>query len=168
MKTTTLLVLGLSTLGAVGAQAQETMDLDELVRRGDAYLHPGTFEPYSGPVEGRYDIVPVAGRQGVLRERGTLVNGRWDGVHEWFHLSGELATMETYRNGELNGPSESYFKTGRISAKETYVNGQLDGPYETYWHRGRLAERGHWTQGEPCGNWLSFGRTIIYPACAAQ
>ncbi len=48
------------------------------------------------------------------------------------------------------------------------MNGQLDGAYETYWHRGRLAERGQWTQGEPCGNWLSFGRTIIYPACPAQ
>lgn len=168
MKRTALLVLGLSTLGAVGIHAQEPMDLDELVRRGDVYLHPETFDPYSGPVEGRYDFAPVAGQEGVMRERGTLLNGRWDGVHEWFHLTGELATMETYRNGELNGPSESYFKTGRISAKEMYANGQLDGAYETYWHRGRLAERGQWSQGEPCGNWLSFGRTIIYPACPAQ
>ena len=149
-----------------GAAQAEPRDLADLVRRGDTYLDPQTFEPYSGPVRGWWAEGSAAASQPTtLRERGTLVDGRWDGVHEWFHLSGELATMETYRNGQLNGPSETYFKTGQLSAKESYANGRLDGPYESYWHRGRLAERGQWSAGEPCGNWLSFGRTVIYPPC---
>jgi hypothetical protein len=170
MKTTTVLIaFALSALGSPGAGAQEPMDLGQLVRRGDSYLHPGTFEPFAGPVAGWWTAGAASeGMPRMLRERGTLVDGKWDGVHEWFHLSGELATMETYRNGRLNGPSETYFKTGQLSAREHYVNGQLDGPYESYWHRGRLAERGEWDAGEPCGNWLSFGRTVIYPPCAAQ
>lgn len=167
MKRTAFLALGMMLLAPVALRAQSPMDLDRLVRRGELFLHPDTFEPYSGPVQ-RYWQRGTNGEAGHLRERGTLVDGKWDGVHEWYHLTGELATSETYRNGTLNGPSETYFKTGQLSAKENYGNGQLDGPYETYWHRGLVAERGAWSHGQPCGNWLSFGRTIIYPACPAH
>ena len=161
MKKTIMLAFGLLVIARAGVAAQEPMDLGELVQRGDVYLHPETFEPYSGPVERNWT-------GDIPRERGTLVDGKWDGVHEWFHINGRLATRETYRNGSLNGPSESYFKTGQLSAKEMYGNGQLNGPYESYWHRGRVAERGEWAAGEPCGNWLSFGSTIIYPACPGR
>ena len=142
--------------------AQEPRDLEELVRRGELYLHPDSYEPFSGPVVS-YWTYGMDEQLGGVKERGTLRNGVWEGEHEWYHITGELATRETYRNGELNGPSESYFKTGRISAREHYGNGQLDGPYESYWHRGRLAERGEWSAGQPCGNWLSFGRTDHLP-----
>lgn len=161
MKNTVLLALGITAIVHVGVDAQEPMSLDGLVQRGDVYLHPETFEPFSGVVERIW-------MGDIPRERGMLKDGKWDGVHEWFHMNGRLATQETYINGTLNGPSESYFKSGNISARETYGNGQLNGPYESYWHRGRLAERGEWSGGEPCGNWLSFGRTIIYPACPGR
>jgi len=168
MKRTVLLALGLVILVHGGGEAQTPFNLDDLVQRGDMYLNPQTFAPYSGAVERHWDNLGIESQRGILRERGTLVDGHWDGVHEWYHVTGELATKETYRNGVLNGPSETWFKTGRISARENYVNGQLDGPYESYWHRGRLAERGEFSAGEPCGNWLSFGRTVIYPACPAH
>lgn len=156
-------LLGLAILPVAG-QAQGSMDLERLVQRGQFYLHPESFEPYSGTVVGYWDY-GTAGQQGGVRERGSLREGQWEGVHEWFHLSGELATRETYQNGSLNGPSETYFKTGQLSAKENYGGGQLHGPYESYWHRGRIAESGAWVRGQPCGNWLSFGRTIIYEPC---
>ena len=158
MKETVLLALGLTVVGQVGLYAQTAMDLDDLVRRGDSFLDPQTFAPYTGPVVGMW-------ASQTFRERGTLVNGKWDGLHEWYHENGRLSVRETYADGELDGPSESYFKSGQLSAKETYRNGRLDGPYESYWARGRLAERGSWTVGSECGEWVSFGRTTTFSPC---
>ena len=158
MKETVFLALGLTAVAQTGLGAQVGIDLDDLVRRGDSYLHPETFAPYTGPVVGMW-----ASRS--VRERGALVDGRWDGLHEWYHENGRLSGKETYADGELDGPSESYFKSGQLSMKEKYRNGQLDGPYESYWARGRLAERGIWTAGRECGEWVSFGRSTTYPPC---
>jgi hypothetical protein len=158
MKRIAPLALALTLVGPTLASAQTPMNLEELVQRRGLYLHPETFEPYSGPVISMWD-------EDIVREQGTLVNGHWDGVHEWYHFNGQLSTRETWENGRLNGPSTSYFRHGGPSVVENYKEGQLDGPYEAYWSFRGLAERGHWSEGEPCGEWLSFGRTIIYPPC---
>lgn len=139
--------------------AQEPTDLDQLVLRGERWVDPATSQPHTGPVVDLWV-------NGNLRERGTLVEGRWDGVHEWFHFNGLLATKETYVDGKLNGPSETYFKNGNLSLREMYVEGKLHGAYEAYWARGRLAERGRWQAGERCGEWESFGRTVVHPGCS--
>lgn len=144
---------------ACDLDAQEPTDLDQLVLRGEIWVDPATSQPHTGPVVDLWV-------NGNLRERGTLVEGRWDGVHEWFHFNGLLATKETYVDGKLNGPSETYFKNGNLSLREIYVDGELHGAYEAYWARGRLAERGRWQAGERCGEWESFGRTVVYPGCS--
>lgn len=154
-----LLTLTAATLTAKDVAAQEPVDIDELERHGDVWVHPETSEPYTGPVVDMWDA-------DTIRERGTLVDGVWDGVHEWFHINGQLATRETWVDGELHGLSESYFKNGTLSLREMYVHGQLHGPYEAYWTRGWLAERGRWEEGERCGDWESFGETVIYPDCS--
>lgn len=154
-----LLALTAATSTAADAAAQEPLDLDELERHGDLWVHPETSEPYTGPVVDTWD-------GDTIRERGTLVDGVWDGTHEWFHINGQLATRETWMDGELHGLSESYFKNGTLSLREMYVHGELHGPYEAYWTRGWLAERGHWEEGERCGDWESFGETVIYPDCS--
>ena len=161
-------VLGLLAVAAVVAPAvagagpaapQEAMDLDRLIERAGVYLEPGTLEPYSGPVARMWTA-------GVVRERGALAEGRWTGVHEWFHQNGRLSGRETYQDGVLHGPAEMYFKSGLLSVRENYTNGELDGPYESYWTRGALAERGAWRTGSPCGEWTSFGRSVVFPSCA--
>jgi antitoxin component YwqK of YwqJK toxin-antitoxin module len=155
------------------------MNLDELVDRRGVYLHPQTLEAYSGPVVATWD-------GSIVRERGTLQNGRWHGVRETFYLDSRLEVRETYRNGVLHGPFESYFRTGRPSDKGTYEEGQLEGLYEAYWSRtqgdihaahsnaagaagheghagmemamppGDVMERGTWHDGRPCGEWYRF------------
>ena len=162
MKRAACLVLGVMAVGPRSVLAQAPMDLDALVRRGDlydVYLHPQTSEPYDGAVEARWEAT------GILRERGTLADGRWDGLHEWYHVNGQLSTRETYLDGRLHGLSEAYFKSGQLSVVENYDSGRLHGPYESYWVRGALAEHGTWSAGEPCGEWESFGRTIQHPPC---
>lgn len=121
-----LVTLLLSVPATLAAQAP--MNLDRLVDRRGVYLHPETLEAYSGPVVAMWDA-------SIVRLRGTLENGRWDGVRETFYLDGQLETRETYRDGVLHGPFESYFRTGRPSDKGTYDEGQLEGPYEAYWSR---------------------------------
>lgn len=151
-----LVVLGVL---AMPAATQEPVDLDRLALRGDVWVDPETGRPFTGPVVDMWV-------NGNMRERGTLENGKWDGVHEWFHFNGLLATREEFVDGVLHGPSETYFKNGNLSLRERYVNGKLHGAYEAYWARGRLAERGRWKAGERCGEWESFGRTLAYPACS--
>jgi len=169
---TTLLVLGLALGFQTALSAQAPMDLDRLVDRRGVYLHPQTLEAYTGPVQATWDGVQV-------RERGTLRNGRWDGVREVFYSDGKLELLETYANGVLDGPFESYFRTGRPSDKGTYENGLLEGAYEAFWSRvqsdvanthaagarrssddflptGDLMERGVWSAGKPCGEWYRY------------
>jgi hypothetical protein len=147
------------------------MDLDELVDRRGVYLHPQTLEAYNGPVVARWDAASP-------RVRGTLRNGRWDGVRESFYQDGKLEVRETYRSGVLHGPFESYFRTGRPSDRGTYEDGLLEGAYEAFWSRaqgdihsahaaghgeaghgmeaGDVMERGTWSDGQPCGEWYRF------------
>ena len=152
-------VIAPSVTGAIPPSGQEAMDLDRLIERAGVYLEPGTLEPYSGPVVRMWT-------PDIVRERGTLVDGRWTGVHEWFHQSGRLSGRETWRDGVLHGPAEMYFKSGLLSVRENYANGELDGAYESYWTRGALAERGAWRTGRPCGEWTSFGRSVVFPSCS--
>ena len=148
-----------SAAGAVPATTQEAIDLDRLIERAGVYLEPGALEPYSGPAVRMW-------MPGVVREQGILADGRWTGVHEWFHRNGRLSGRETWQDGILHGPAEMYFKSGVLSVRENYANGQLDGPYESYWTRGALAERGTWRAGRPCGEWTSFGREVVFRSCA--
>jgi hypothetical protein len=151
-------LLSLLAVCPIALTAQSAIDFGSLVRRGDNYLHPRTLEPYRGEVVSFWTPDRVS-------ERGTMVNGRWDGVHEWFHINGQLSSREIYVDGQLNGPSTSYFKNGQLSIQETYKDGQRDGAYESFWSKGRLAEQGIWTAGERCGEWSTFGDVVMHPAC---
>ena len=182
------ILLLLAVLGGPSVvSAQEPMNLDRLVERRGVYLDAQTLAAYSGPVVSMWNATQV-------RERGTLLNGRWDGVHETYYLEGQLEVRENYRNGVLNGPFESFFREGAPSDKGTYKDGLLEGPYESHWSRamgqnpheahmagtamgpmGELAERGAYSAGQPCGAWYRWvpkdgggmraEDPITYPPC---
>lgn len=153
-----LLLATLLALAPPPLLAQSETNLDSLARRDGVYVHPRTLEPFTGPVVRMWET-------GTVAMRGTLEEGRWQGVRESFYLSGRLSARETFRAGLLHGPAEAYFKSGQLSARENYTNGRLDGAYESYWVRGAVAEQGRWSNGRPCGEWTSFGDTITYSAC---
>jgi antitoxin component YwqK of YwqJK toxin-antitoxin module len=188
MQRSLLLALGLIAGAHTAAAAQAPLDFSQLIDRRGVYLHRQTLEPYSGPVVAMWDSTRV-------RERGTLLNGRWDGVRETFFYEGQLELRETWRNGQLNGPFEGWFREGMPSDKGTYVNGLLEGPYESRWSRamvnnilshsgggtsvrgGELAEQGNYAAGVPCGEWYRWvpidgggmraEEPITYPPCPA-
>jgi hypothetical protein len=167
MQRSLLLALGLLAGAHAALSAQTPLDFNELIDRRGVYLHRQTLEPYSGPVVAMWDSTRV-------RERGTLLNGRWDGVRETYFYEGQLELRETWRNGQLNGPFEGWFREGLPSDKGAYVDGLLDGPYESRWSRamanniiahagggvsirgGELAERGTYSAGRPCGEWYRW------------
>ena len=158
MKRMALFLISLSLLGTADVYAQSSKDLGDLMRRGNVYLDPDSREVYTGPVFARFE-------EGVISETGVLEDGKKDGHYEYFYLSGRGRMMETYSAGILEGPTETYFKNEQLADKGSYREGEWDGPYEAYWVRGWLAERGDWILGERCGDWISFGQTIMYPAC---
>ena len=158
MKRMALFLISFSLIGAADVYAQSSKDLGDLMRRGNVYLDPETREVYTGPVFATFE-------QGVISETWLLEDGKKDGRYEYFYLSGRGRMMETYSAGILEGPTETYFKNEQLADKGSYREGEWDGPYEAYWVRGWLAERGNWTLGERCGDWISFGQTIMYPAC---
>jgi len=148
MKRKTLLLLALLAAAHLPLRAQEPMNLDDLENRRGVYLQRPSFEPYTGPVVAYWE-------DGHLRERGTLVNGRWDGVRESYYGLGTLKARETYENGVLNGPFEAFFRKGAPSDKGTYVDGRLDGPYQSFWLR-QPAEVGEFNSGRMCGHWVRY------------
>jgi hypothetical protein len=183
------LAVGLVLIGHAALSAQTPLSFDDLIDRRGVFLHRQTLEPYTGPVVAMWDATRV-------RERGTLLNGRWDGVRETFYFEGPLELRETWRNGMLNGPFEGWFREGVQSDKGTYVDGLLEGPYESRWSRalmqsphahhnmagmegpgGELAERGTYSAGQPCGEWYRWvpidgggmraEEPISYPPCPA-
>jgi hypothetical protein len=180
-----LLLCGLLAAGPTVLFAQQPTRLETLVERRGVYLNAQTLEPHNGPVVGMWNDT-------LVRERGTLVNGRWNGVRETYYFEGQLELRETYRNGVLHGPFEGWFREGELSDKGTYHEGLLEGPYESFWSRalannvlphpggssrigGELAERGAYSAGEPCGEWyrwvpLDGGgmrglEPLVYPPC---
>ena len=126
MNRITLIFLGLLAGGHSVLQAQQPVDLDQLEARRGVYLRRPNFEPYTGPVLATWD-------NGTVRERGTLVSGRWDGVRESYYQLGTLKALENYTNGVLHGPFEAYFKMGEPSDRGTYV--------EVRWRRSRSTTR---------------------------
>ena len=189
MQRSLFLAFGLLLAANAGLSAQAPLNFNELIDRRGVFLHRQTLEPYTGPVVAMWDSTRV-------RERGTLLNGRWDGVRETFYFEGQMELRETWRNGMLNGPFEGWFREGVQSDRGTYVDGLLEGPYESRWSRammhnviahpggtsaitdgGELAELGTYSAGQPCGEWFRWvpidgggmraEEPIVYPPCPA-
>ncbi len=152
-----LAAVPLLLLVALGCSEPDPLPMRDLVRRGDAYLHPVTLEPYSGPVFKTFEGQPLR-----IERRASLREGHYDGPYEWYFDNRQLSAREIYRDGQRNGPYEWYFKSGRLYERGTYGNGALEGPYEAYYETGQLYEKGTYRAGEFDGprEWYLEGHLI--------
>ncbi len=139
-KRTALLVVLVAALGCSGPEPRPR---EELVRRGDVYLHPTTLRPYSGPIYTTFAHAPLE-----IEKRASLREGHYDGPFEWYFGNRKLSLRETYRGGTKDGPYEWYFESGELYERGTYVSGLREGPYEAYYQTGHLYERGSYRRGE--------------------
>ncbi len=135
----------------------EPRPVAELLRQGDVFLDPDTFEPYSGTVFATFDDQPL-----VIAQRLSLRDGAYDGPYEAYFENRQLSAKEMYENGVKHGPYEWYFENGRIFEEGTYHDGHLDGKYRAYWDSGDLYEDGTYNHGEFEGprKWYLDGRLI--------
>ena len=97
MKRTLLFVLAFIAVGPVALEAQEPMELNELVQRDDIYLTPETFQPYTGPVF-------LMRNPSMVGLWAGLRNGKWHGLYELYHdETGQLISKGEFRDGEQCG-----------------------------------------------------------------
>ena len=97
MKKTLLSILFFMMVGQMSLRAQEPMELNELVQRGDLYLVPETFQPYTGPVF-------IMRNPSMVGLWASLRNGKWHGPYERYHAeTGQLIRKGEFRNGEQCG-----------------------------------------------------------------
>ena len=97
MKRTLLFVLSLISVGGLTLEAQEPMELNELVQRGDIYLTPETFQPYTGPVF-------IMRNPSMVGLWASLRNGKWHGPYELYHdETGQLISKGEFRDGDRCG-----------------------------------------------------------------
>ena len=142
MNRTLIIGLVLISVGLVGLDAQEPMNLVNLVQRGDTYLTLETLVPYSGPA---FSVFPSDSNR--IREQGTLRGGTWEGLYE-----------------------SSYFN-GQVDSKIEYRDGEFDGSFERYYFDGKLLAKGSYSMGVRCGEWIDEGgqpTQMTYPPCSSD
>tara|TARA_Y100001001_G_scaffold7419_1_gene7119 strand:+ start:98 stop:526 length:429 start_codon:yes stop_codon:yes gene_type:complete len=142
MNRTLIIGLVLISVGLVGLDAQEPMNLVNLVQRGDTYLTLETLVPYSGPA---FSVFPSDSNR--IREQGTLRGGTWEGLHESFYFNGQVDSKIEYRGGEFDGSFERYYFDGKVLAKGSY------------------------SMGVRCGEWIDEGgqpTQMTYPPCSSN
>ena len=142
MNRTLIIGLVLISVGSVGLDAQEPINLVNLVQRGDTYLTLETLVPYSGPA---FSVFPSDSNR--IREQGTLRGGTWEGLYESFYFNGQVDSTLEYRDGEF------------------------DGSFERYYFDGKLLAKGSYSMGVRCGEWIDEGgqpTQMPYPPCSSN
>lgn len=140
-----------------GCAEPEPRLIDELVRQGEIFLDPDSFEPYTGTVFSTFADQPL-----VVEQRASLRDGSYDGPFEAYFANRQLSSKEFYESGRKHGPYEWYFDSGRLYEKGAYASGERNGPYEAYWETGELYEKGAYLSGDFDGprEWYLNGRLI--------
>ena len=152
----TLLVL-LSLIMIVSCSNSEVVVLEsDLVLRDGLY-----YEPFSSsPADGIYEIYF---KNGQLKERQTVKNGKLDGLYEDYYENGQLWVKQTYKDGTIDGISEYYKSDGTLSAFAKKVEKppeERDGLYYEYLSpnlaNGQLETRQTYKGGELEGLWEDY------------
>ena len=83
----------------------KTVKPDDLVVRDGIIYKKFTNKPYSGSVEGE-------DKDGEFH-KGTIKNGKREGLWEKYHENGQLKKIGTFKNGKLDGSFERYHENGQ-------------------------------------------------------
>jgi hypothetical protein len=77
-------------------------------------------------------------RDGKVRLKTRLVNGKYDGPYEVYYASGKLERKSLYKAGEVQN-TEEYFESGRLHRRILYANGDWQ-KKETFYENGSKHE----------------------------
>ncbi|PZR29059.1 MAG: hypothetical protein DI538_24325 [Azospira oryzae] len=93
---------------------------------------------------------------GELQATGSYVNGKEDSLWQFYDEEGVHYQNSFFKKGFLHGPSVDLFANGDTSAIRIYEYGRLNGPYQVYHEKGKLSERGTYRVDLMNGEWESY------------
>lgn len=144
------------------------------------YFSGEPYLKYKMVNEVEQDSVVYLFRNGTVKERYFVKDGKENGVHQYYYSNGQLAEESTYRmgvrdgnyvsyhsngakedefkvvNGSISGLRTRYYPNGQISSKYNYVNGKYDGEYVTYYYDGKVEKKGTYKNGNEVGKFEKF------------
>jgi len=102
----------LTSCGTVGDLSRP----DFIMRPDGLHIHPQTGQPYSGTFD--------YSNQGS-RFKGSIVNGRREGLFSEWYPGGQKKVEYNYRNNRKHGRARSWFTSGQLRTDITFENDQL-------------------------------------------
>lgn len=103
---------------------KQGISLDLLERKGKMAFKDG--EPYTGKVFKYYK----SGQKGLV---GQYLNGKKDGVWQYWYSDGSKKLIGTFKEGVKTGEWKLWYPNGKLKMVVHYKNGKLDG-VNTWWH----------------------------------
>ncbi len=107
---------------------------------------------------GEYIVYSNAQKK-VLKMKGNMVNGKKEGLWQYFNKEGVLAREVTYKLNKPHGEEKYYnSKTKTVMLLYTYYGGILEGEYYIKYSNGQLWEQGKYKNGVQEGEWKMWNR----------
>lgn len=128
---TPLLALCLTASGAFA------LSIDELVYNDGLYYKKSAVVPFTGELDEGW-------------ARGTIKNGKRDGLWVGYWDNGRVAFKGAFKNGKEVGPWVEYYESGQLRFKGTWKNDKRHGPWVYYYENGTKNETltGTWHKGK--------------------
>ena len=122
---------------------EETLTINELVKREGLYYKKFTNNPFNGEVLGKFS--------------GKIKNGKSYGEWLIYHKNGQLWMKGIKKDGKMDGLWEFYSSNGQLWSKGEYKYGKKDG----LWIKYPLKHiKGHYIHGKIIQN--ISGRILIF------
>lgn len=111
-----------------------SLSIDDLVGRDGVAYEKFSNIPFNGKVD-----------EGL--ERGTIKDGRRQGLWEIYHSNGQLFIEVNYDNGLEQGPVTVFYQNGRLWKKGNYKSGVKDGSWFEYGNNENLRIKSEYKNG---------------------
>ena len=103
-----LVVLAVSAMFLVGCGREKVAQLNDLQLKGDVYVVAKNQRPYSGKFVATFD------GSNVIKESGTLRNGKRHGRSDVYYENGRLREISEWENGTQQGESRFFYNDGNL------------------------------------------------------
>ncbi len=107
----------------------------------------------SGKLNGKNMQFKGCNPEGQMTSEGLFVDGKRDGVWQYYNFYGGLETVESYNKDALDGLTVHYYFDGKIKDSVTYSDDSKTGYYASYYHHGGMEVQGWYVDGYKQGDW---------------
>ena len=83
------------------------------------------------------EVIKTYYENGNLKKKYTLVNGKREGLYQYWDENGYKLLETSYLNGKENGLNREWHLNGKIWWEATFVNGKIEGIQQEWWENGQ-------------------------------